>query len=69
MRCYPADGGPSIVLERERHGQAPLRMLLLRHEDEFLLRDSHRGTLAVASDLPALFDAVDAGLADETVPA
>jgi hypothetical protein len=64
MRCYPSpgsDSAPSMVLER---ASPPRRMMLLREADEFLLRDDRCSTLAVASDLPALFDAVDAGLAE-----
>jgi hypothetical protein len=66
MRWMPArtDDG-SLALLLERRGQALAEaMLIVLHDTGFWLLDSSGEILATASDLPALLDAVDGGVAE-----
>jgi hypothetical protein len=66
LRWYPAQeaGQVGLVLEGTS-GRLPWdRMILVLDDDGFRLRDEQSDTLATASDLPALFDAVDGGVAE-----
>ncbi len=66
LRWYPAHeaGHVGLVLEGTS-GRLPWdRMILVLDDDGFRLRDERSDTLATASDLPALFDAVDGGVAE-----
>jgi hypothetical protein len=71
MRWYPAPGrgASALMLAHDRWDRPFARMLLVREADEFLLHEANGSILAMASDLPALLDAVDAGVADESVVA
>lgn len=66
MRWVPArtdDGAAGLLLER-RGQPAAEAMLVVLHEDGFALLDAAGEELAYASDLPALLDAVDGGVAE-----
>jgi len=66
MRWMPArtdDGSPALLLERR--GQPPAEaMLVVLHDGGFWLVDASGEVLASASDLPALLDALDGGVAE-----
>ena len=69
MRWMPArarGGAPSLLLEPVRSGLDA--MLLVVGAKELRLLDVSGQELAAASDLPALLDAVDGGVADRDVP-
>jgi hypothetical protein len=66
MRWTPArtdDGAPALLLER-RGRPAGESMMVVLNDDGFRLVDSNGDLLASASDLPALLDAVDGGVAE-----
>jgi hypothetical protein len=56
-------GAPAITLMPVGRRAPWQEMLLVAREDDFCLRDAPGATLATASDLPALLDALDAGVA------
>ncbi len=66
MRWTPArtdDGASALLLER-RGQPAAEAMLVILHDDGFRLVDANGELLASASDLPALLDALDGGVAE-----
>ena len=66
MRWTPArsdDGSPALLLERRGQPAAEAMLVLLR-DDGFWLVDGNGDALASASDLPALLDALDGGVAE-----
>ena len=70
MRWIPArtdDGAPALLLERRGQGLADA-MLVVPHDGGFRLVDTGGDILASASDLPALLDAVDGGIAEPPPP-
>jgi hypothetical protein len=67
LRWTPArpDGGVSTMLLEARAARVPWqRMLLVFDEPDMRLENELGETLASASDLPALLDAVDGGVAE-----
>ncbi len=56
-----ADGRVAVLLAPLRTPHASV-MFLLADEGELMLRDAAGSTLAAASDLPALLDALDGGV-------
>ena len=67
LRWTPAqpDGGVSTMLLEPRAARVPWqRMLLVFDEPDMRLENELGETLASASDLPALLDAVDGGVAE-----
>ena len=66
MRWTPArsdDGAPALLLERRGQPAAQAMLVVLR-EEGFRLVDAGGEELALASDLPALLDALDGGIAE-----
>ena len=66
MRWSPArsdEGAPALLLDRRGQPQAE-SMLVVLHEDGFHLRNAVGEELAAASELPALLDALDGGVAE-----
>ncbi|MBN8890191.1 MAG: hypothetical protein J0H91_07850 [Rhodospirillales bacterium] len=57
------DGQPAVLLTGATPGMVWRGMLLLPTDDEWRLLDAPGDMLAAASDLPALLDALDAGVA------
>jgi hypothetical protein len=66
MTWLPGDaGGRRAALLLERRGRRADAMLLVLETGELRLLDSAAQELAAASDLQALLDAVDGGVADQ----
>jgi len=66
MRWTPArsdDGAPALLLQRRGQPTADALLVVL-DEDGFRLADTAGEVLASASDLPALLDALDGGVAE-----
>ena len=60
-----SEQGPPMMLLRPRDAGGPWqRMILILEKGELRLENELGETLASASDLPALFDAVEGGIAD-----
>ncbi len=57
------DAAPALLLEPRGRGDARPMLLVVR-AGEWCLVDQDGDTLATASDLPALLDALDGGVAD-----
>ena len=58
------DGPPVMMLQQREGGRAWQRMMLVLDTTELRLENELGETLASASDLPALLDAVEGGVAD-----
>jgi hypothetical protein len=63
MPARADDGSPALLLARRGQGHGEEMLVVLR-DDGFSLLDSVGEVLASASDLPALLDAVDGGVAE-----
>ena len=61
-------GRPMMLLKPRDAGRPWQRMILVLAENEIRLENELGETLASASDLPALLDAVEGGVADAPVP-
>ena len=68
MTLRAADGSPAVLLRPTSNDCTLEGMLLVEEHDGFRLMDGPGNTLATASDLPALLDAVDAGVAELATP-
>lgn len=72
LRWAPAntkDGDPAILLQSFMPRLPWEDTLLVEAEDGLALIDTSGGKLAMASEIPALLDALDAGLARSPIPA
>ncbi len=62
------DGAPVMVLRPQQCGRPWQGMALIMGRPELRLEDEQGDTLASASDLPALLDALDGGVAEPPQP-